>query len=146
MEKLKEDLNIFILDDSNIHQTTTVCPLAEAEPDLEGRSSSPVRISFTPPPIRRLEDGSDGSPVMLNRIVPIANGTEQSSQLKIIKPLNGFVEAIRMDQRVATGGKPQGEPRGNCAAAPRIESINIESEISDDEYFPNNDIPGTHIS
>ncbi|XP_065079623.1 phosphatidylinositol 4-kinase type 2-alpha isoform X4 [Ochlerotatus camptorhynchus] len=125
-------------DDSNIHQTTAVSTFAEGVTDLE-RRSSPVRIPLTPPLIRPLENGGDGSPIMLNRIVPIGNGTDQASQLKIIGPSNG---TDRMNQHVATVGNPHGEHRGNCCGtALRIDSINIESLISDDEYFPNNDIP-----
>nr|XP_029729406.1 phosphatidylinositol 4-kinase type 2-alpha isoform X2 [Aedes albopictus] len=151
MEKLKEDLNIFILDDSNIHQMTTAGfrQNGAAVPSQQQQQcrNSPVRISFTPPPIRPLDDGHS---LMLNRIV--ANGINNAATERLDKLDTD--DSRRVDghhperhNHIATvgGDHIEGGHRGNCCgnspAALRIDSNNIESLISDDEYFPHNDIP-----
>lgn len=154
MEKLKEDLNIFILDDSNIHQMTTAGfrQNGAAVPSQQQQQcrNSPVRISFTPPPIRPLDDGHS---LMLNRIV--ANGINNAATERLDKLDTD--DSRRVDghhperhNHIATvgGDHIEGGHRGNCCgnspAALRIDSNNIESLISDDEYFPHNDIPGKY--
>ncbi|XP_062559429.1 phosphatidylinositol 4-kinase type 2-alpha isoform X2 [Armigeres subalbatus] len=139
MEKLKEDLNIFILDDSNIHQSTaTGFVQSGALPTELQCRNTPVRISFTPPPLRPLDDAG---PLILNRMVSDGYGpTQQDTD-----------EPMQMDHHpyrypIATvGGNPLAEHRGNCCGPGvttlGIDNNNIESLISDDEYFPHNDIP-----
>ncbi|XP_021708685.1 phosphatidylinositol 4-kinase type 2-alpha isoform X3 [Aedes aegypti] len=130
-------------DDSNIHQTTT--PAGTTLTELPCRSS-PVRISFTPPPIRPLDDGNSS---MLNRMLPNGNqsASERLGQLVDTCDSPQIVHHPRSQHlgHIATVGDSLEDHRGNCcgnsSAALRIDSNNIESLISDDECFPHNDIP-----
>lgn len=141
MEKLKQDLNIFILDDSNVHRT-----VATIDGGLElGCGGSPVRISFTPPPIHPQRGSSPAPAIMLNRIVPIGcvgDRLQQSSQLKII---DTTPNAIQMGH-VTTLGNSLEAHLGGCHGAVGIDSNNIESLISDEDCdFPQNEISGTYV-
>lgn len=148
MEKLKQDLSIFILDDSNVHQTTSPAgPLAALGKGLSNgvvaeQHDSPLRISFTPPPIRPLLRGvvpSSTTPPLLtlNRIVPIGSAADDyyaggSDQLIIIDTSTNGTDAIQLNH-VASSALPSG-----------IDSNHNEFLICDEDYFPNNEIPGTN--
>lgn len=148
MEKLKQDLSIFILDDSNVHQTTSPAgPLAALGKGLSNgvvaeQHDSPLRISFTPPPIRPLLRGVVPSsttppPLTLNRIVPIGSAADDyyaggSDQLIIIDTSTNGTDAIQLNH-VASSALPPG-----------IDSNHNEFLICDEDYFPNNEIPGTN--
>lgn len=137
MEKLKQDLSIFILDDSNVHQTTAPAgPLALGKGLSNGvvaeQHDSPLRISFTPPPIRPLLRGvvpSTTPPLTLNRIVPIGSAADE---LIIIDTCTNATDAIQLNH-VASSAMPPG-----------IDTNHNEFLICDEDYFPNNEIPGTN--
>ncbi|XP_055606941.1 phosphatidylinositol 4-kinase type 2-alpha-like [Uranotaenia lowii] len=156
MEKLKQDLNIFILDDTNVQADGLQYHQFPQEP------SSPVRISLTPPPL-----APSTSAIMLNRIVPIGCSLDDDGssinndndaacrRMKIIDTVaagvlvNGSssVAAIRLTQHQLPPHQHQhflesGTARAAADLIDIIGSNNVDALISDEEFgFTGNDIP-----
>lgn len=139
MKKLPEDLNIFILDDSNVDRTNVASTFEGMEFEHD---SPPVRTSCTPLPFNPPGRLSPSPAIKLNRIVPIGCSNDQMESKNC-----DAIQIVTGKNHITLGNRSEGPPHENCCrpTVGIIDSNNIESLISDEDCFPHNEITGTYV-
>ncbi|XP_055638398.1 phosphatidylinositol 4-kinase type 2-alpha isoform X2 [Toxorhynchites rutilus septentrionalis] len=131
MKKLTEDLNIFILDDSNVDQANVTVGAMEF-----ANNGPTVQITCTPPPFNPPGRLSPSPAIMLNRIVPTGCRNDQPES-----KISDAIHIVTGKNQSALGDRSEG-PHENCCRPTIgiIDANNIESLISDEDCFPHNEI------
>ncbi|XP_055541978.1 phosphatidylinositol 4-kinase type 2-alpha-like isoform X1 [Wyeomyia smithii] len=144
MEKLKKDLNIFILDDSYVHRTAAAS-LYDGERVYDEHGGSPLRISYTPPPIVSARGKANPSTgILLNQIIPVERqdyvSVYRASQPAAIDTTNEDA----MNHVATFGSDPVHDLKSNCAQTccntTGVDSTNTELLTCEEDCFPQNEI------